>query len=77
MIERLLEVEKMHHGRIFYYLSKNELHVGIDDRKDYLEISLKKPLSQERLSPIISDIALIPAMIDRLQLDQSKFVSAL
>jgi len=49
MIERLLEVEKMHHGRIFYYLSKNELHVGIDDRKDYLEISLKKPSCRYRM----------------------------
>ncbi|MBU1093373.1 MAG: DUF3137 domain-containing protein [Firmicutes bacterium] len=73
MIEKLLELEKMHRGSILYYFVNNELHIGVNDRKDYMEMSLKKPINEESIKAFMSDIELIPAIINELRLDSSKF----
>lgn len=73
MIEKMLELEKLHRGQILYCFMNNELHIGINDNKDYLEISYKKPVTEEALSPIIADIEVIPAIINEFRLDSSKF----
>ncbi|MCR3906195.1 MAG: DUF3137 domain-containing protein [Tenericutes bacterium] len=77
MIEKLLELEKLHRGSILYYYEGNELHIGVNDRKDYMELSLKTPINEEALKSFISDIDLIPAIINELRLDSSKFKSSL
>ncbi|MDI6453410.1 DUF3137 domain-containing protein [Peloplasma aerotolerans] len=77
MIEKFLELEKLHRGSILYYFSGNELHIGVNDRKDYMELSLKTPINEESLKSFISDIDLIPAIINELRLDSSKFKSSL
>ncbi|RJX25710.1 MAG: DUF3137 domain-containing protein [Acholeplasma sp.] len=73
MIEKFLTLEKLHRGSILYYLAGNELHVGVNDRRDYMELSLKTPLNQEALKDFMVDIDLIPAIINELRLDTQKF----
>ncbi len=77
MIEKLLELEKLHRGSILYYFNDNELHIGVNDRKNYMELSMKTPINQESLKPFMSDIELIPAIINELRLDSSKFKKTL
>ncbi len=73
MIEKFLTLEKLHRGSILYYLAGNELHVGVNDRRDYMELSLKTPLNPEALKDFMVDIDLIPAIINELRLDTQKF----
>jgi hypothetical protein len=73
MIEKLLKLEKMHKGQIVYCFIGNELHIGINDRKDYLEVSYKQPITEEGLKPVIDDIELIAAIINEFRLDSQKF----
>ncbi|MDY0075012.1 MAG: DUF3137 domain-containing protein [Acholeplasmataceae bacterium] len=77
MIEKLMELEKLHKGSILYYYEGNELHVGVNDRRDYMEISLKTPITEEGLKDFMVDINLIPAIINELRLDSSKFKNTL
>ncbi len=77
MLEKLLELEKLHRGSILYYYVANELHIGVNDRKDYMEVSIKTPINEESLKSFLSDIELIPAIINELRLDSSKFKKTL
>ncbi|MDX9691599.1 MAG: DUF3137 domain-containing protein, partial [Acholeplasmataceae bacterium] len=73
MIEKLLSLEKMHRGSILYCFKHNELHIGVNDRKDYLELSIKKPVNEKAIIDFEQDIDLISAIIDVLDLDSNKF----
>ena len=73
MIEKLLKLEKMHRGQIVYCFINDELHIGINDRKDYLEVSYRQPITKEGLKPVIDDIELIAAIINEFRLDSHKF----
>lgn len=56
-----------------YCIMNNELHVGINDNRDYFELSLKKPITEESLKPIINEIDLMAAIINELKLDSPKY----
>lgn len=73
MIEKLLELEKLHRGSILYCFMHNELHIGVNDRKDYMEFKLKTPINEETLGVFMSDIELIPAIVNEFRLDSTKF----
>lgn len=73
MIEKLLKLEQMHKGQIVYCFMDNELHIGINDRKDYLEVSYKTPITEEALKPVVDDIELIAAIINEFRLYGDKF----
>lgn len=77
MIEKLMELEKLHKGSILYCYQGNELHVGVNDRRDYMEVSLKTPLNEESLKDFMVDIDMIPAIINELKLDSQKFKNTL
>lgn len=77
MIEKLMELEKLHRGSILYYYVGNELHIGVNDRRDYMELSIKTPINEASLKTFMSDIDLIPAIINELRLDSSKFKNTL
>ena len=64
MIEKLLELEKMHRGSILYYFSDNELHIGVNDRRDYMELKIKTPINQESLKDFQADIDLIAEFVE-------------
>lgn len=73
MIEKFLKLEKMHRGQIVYCFMDNELHIGINDRKDYLEVSHRKPITNENLQSTLDDIELLAAVINEFRLDGQKF----
>ena len=73
MIEKLLELEKMHRGTILYHFEDNELHIGVNDHKDYMELKIKTPINPESLKDFKADMDLIAAIINELRLDSSKF----
>jgi len=73
MIEKLLELEKLHRGSILYCFMKDELHIGVNDSKDYMEFKLKTPINEESLGHFMSDIELIPAIVNEFRLDSVKF----
>jgi hypothetical protein len=73
LIEKLLQLEKMHRGSICYAFIDHELHVGVNDNKDYMELSITKPINDETIKSLISDIDMIPAIINELKLDSQKF----
>jgi hypothetical protein len=76
-IEKFLELEKLHRGTILYCFKQNELHIGVNDRRDYMEFSLKKPINQESLKEFMADVDLIAAIINELRLDSIKFKNSL
>ena len=73
----LFRSEKLHRCSILYYYVADKLHIGVNDRKDYMELSIKTPLNQESLKAFMSDIELIPAIINELRLDSQKFKDTL
>lgn len=73
MLEKLMQLEKMHRGSIHYCFINNELHVGVNDNKDYMELSIKKPINEETINSFMTDIDMIPAIINELRLDSQKF----
>lgn len=73
MLEKLMQLEKMHRGSIHYCFMNNELHVGVNDNKDYMELSIKKPINEETIKSFMSDIDMIPAIINELRLDSQKY----
>ncbi len=73
MIEKFLELEKLHRGSILYCFMNDELHIGVNDRKDYMEFKLKTPINEETLDVFMSDIELIPAIVNEFRLDSVKF----
>lgn len=73
MIEKLLHLESMHRGTILYCFQNNELHIGINDRKDYMELGIKTPLNEAALKNFMADIDIIPAIINEFSLNGPKF----
>jgi hypothetical protein len=73
MLEKLLELEALHRGSIVYCYQNNELHIGVNDSKDYMEFKLKTPINEKTLEIFMSDIDLIPSIINEFRLDSSKF----
>ena len=73
MMEKLLELEKLHRGHIYFYYNKDELHIGVNDSQDYLEIPFNKTIDEKAMNAFEGDVDLIPAIINELKLTSSKF----
>lgn len=73
MMEKLLELEKLHRGQIYFYYAGNELHIGVNDNQDYLEMPFKREINQNSIKTFEGDIDLIPAIIKEMKLDSKKF----
>ena len=73
MMEKLLELEKMHRGHIYFYYAGNELHIGVNDNQDYLEMPFRKEINEASIKTFEGDIDLIPAIIKEMKLDSRKF----
>lgn len=73
MMENLLKLEKEHKGRIYFFYERNELHIGVNDSQDYLEIPFSKKINAQSMKAFDGDVALIPSIIDELKLTSSKF----
>jgi hypothetical protein len=73
MMEKLLELEKLHKGTIHFCYSGNELHIGVNDSFNYLEFPFSKEINEASLKIFMSDIDLIPAIIEEMKLESRKF----
>lgn len=73
MMEKLLELEKLHRGSIYFYYTGNELHIGVNDSQDYMEIPFRKVIDEKALKAFEGDVDLIPAIINELKLTSDKF----
>ena len=73
MIEKLLKFEQMHRGSILYCFRDNELHIGVNDRRDYMEVSYRTPITKETIGGLLDQIELLPAVINEFRLSSSKF----
>lgn len=73
MMEKLLELEKMHRGSIYFYYTGNQLHIGVNDSQDYLEIPFRKTINEKVMQAFEGDVDLIPAIINELKLTSDKF----
>ena len=73
MMEKLLELEKLHRGSIYFYYAGNELHIGVNDSQDYLEIPFRKEIDEKAMKAFEGDVDLIPSIINELKLTSDKF----
>lgn len=73
IIERLMQLEQMHKGTIMYVFKDDELHVGINDNTDYLEVKFSKPITDAVAETFKSQVSIIAAIINELKLDSNKF----
>lgn len=73
MMEKLLDLEKMHRGSIYFYYTGNELHIGVNDSQDYMEIPFRKTIDEKAMKAFEGDVDLIPAIINELKLTSDKF----
>jgi hypothetical protein len=73
MMEKLLELEAMHRGSIYFYYDANELHIGVNDNQDYLEIPFHQPINEARMKRFEGDLDLILAIIHEMKLNTEKF----
>lgn len=73
MIERLLLLEQAHKGNIAYAIIDDELHIGINDNSDSLQLSFKREINESSIIHFEEDIKLIKDIIDELYLDGVKF----
>lgn len=74
MLEKMLMLEQTNKGNTRVCFIGNELHVAINDNKDYMELDFKKPITKDGLSYIINDFELIAAIINEFRLDSLKFM---
>jgi hypothetical protein len=73
MMEKLLELEQLHRGSIYFYYTGNELHIGVNDSQDYMEIPFRKTIDEKAMKAFEGDVDLIPAIINELKLTSDKF----
>jgi len=73
MMEKFMELEQMHRGRIMFYFNNDELHIGVNDNKDYMEMPLRKAVDEQAIKTFNADIEMIPAIINEMRLDTRRF----
>ena len=73
VIEKMLELEKMHKGQFMFSITNDIVNVGIYDNKDYLELHLKTPITEESLKKYETQISIMAAIISEFKFDSDKY----
>ena len=73
VVEKMIELEKMHKGRFMFSIEGNIINIGIDDNRDYLEINLKTPITDESLKKYETQINIMGAIISEFRFDTEKY----
>lgn len=73
VVEKMIELEKMHKGRFMFSIEGNTINIGIDDNRDYLEINLKTPINAESLKKYETQINIMGAIISEFRFDTEKY----
>lgn len=73
MIQKMLELEKMYTGGMYFVFAKGNLYVLINNSGDSLEIHLSKPLDEKQIERIKSDILIGASIINEFRMDADKY----
>ena len=73
VVEKMLELEKMHRGQFMFSLDGNIVNFGINDNRDYLELNLKTAITEESLETYESQINIMAAIIKEFRFDTYKY----
>ena len=73
VVEKMMELEKMHKGRFMFSIEGNIINIGIDDNRDYLEINLKTPINEESIKAYETQINIMAAIISEFRFDTEKY----
>ncbi|MCR5462261.1 MAG: DUF3137 domain-containing protein [bacterium] len=73
VVEKMMELEKMHKGRFMFSIEGNIINIGIDDNRDYLEISLKTPIDEKSIRAYETQINIMAAIISEFRFDTEKY----
>ena len=73
VVEKMMELEKMHKGRFMFSIQGNIINIGIDDNRDYLEVSLKTPITDESIKAYETQINIMAAIISEFRFDTEKY----
>lgn len=72
MIDRILALSDLYKGQQFYAFLEGKLYVAINNVNS-LEVSVKKPLTDETLKKTRGDLNIAPAIINEFGLNKSKY----
>lgn len=72
-IQKLLELEKLFRGSIQFVMDGDYFYVLINNSGDSLEVSFAKPIDENMVNIIRSQVTIGPAIINELRLDKDKF----
>ncbi len=70
---KLLELEKLFKGSIFFAFMKGKFYVAICDNISILDVNASKKISQETLDILVSQLSVPASIINELNLDKSKY----
>ena len=73
VVEKMLDLEKMHRGQFMFSLDGNLVNFGINDNRDYLELSLKTPITEESMKSYEGQVNIMAAIIKEFRFDSYKF----
>lgn len=73
MMDRLMKFERAHGGRVVFFFSGNEIHLGVSDYYDYFSYNIRNEINDENMKQFRNDIIIIPAIINEFRLQTSKF----
>ncbi|MDE7161222.1 MAG: DUF3137 domain-containing protein [Anaeroplasmataceae bacterium] len=73
MIQKMLELEKMYAGGIYYVVKHNNLYVLINNSGDSLEVNISKPLDSKQIDRIRYDLWIAATIINEFRVDSDKF----
>lgn len=73
MIQKMLELEKMYVGGIYYAVMHDNLYILINNNGDSLEVNISKPLDHKQLERIRADILIGASIINEFRMDSNKF----
>lgn len=73
MIQKMLELERMYKGGLYYVFTKGNLYILINNSGDSLEVSVSKPLDEKQMNRIKSDILIGASIINEFRMDSDKF----
>lgn len=73
VIEKMIELEKMHKGQFMFSLDGDIVNFGIYDNRDYLELNLKTAITEESIKAYESQISIMAAIIKEFRFDSYKF----
>ncbi|MDE7263716.1 MAG: DUF3137 domain-containing protein [Anaeroplasmataceae bacterium] len=73
MIKKMLELEKMYAGGLYFVIKNNIFYVLINNSGDSLELKMSKPLDDKQLNRIRSDILIGATIINEFRMDTDKY----